>query len=136
MPSETKLTTTDGNEITLDDDRILANDVTFPWEYNPHNVRLWIVCNEYGAMGAVWAGNEQDALDELVDADLAHGILVDDDSADPEFEDEYARLGNAGERADLSNCRLDVVRLDEKQDARILCRFAEARGAGKDNLWQ
>lgn len=132
MTQNTTLTTVNGREIEMDSERILTNDVTMPWEYNPHNVRLWIVCNEYGALGAVWAGNEQDALDTLVDENLGDGLLVDEADAD----EECAHLGNAGEPANLDNVGLDVVRLDENLDARLMCAFCEARGGGRDNLWK
>lgn len=136
--SKTELHTVCGQVIELDDSQILCNDITFPWDFNPHNTRLWIVCNEYGALGAVWAQHEQDALDELVDNDLGAGLLVDEADAD---DDECARLGNAGEPADLSNCRLYVVKFcragndaEIKDSCKLLCRFAEARGAGADTL--
>lgn len=118
------------HSIELADDCILMNDVILPWEYNPHNVRLWIVCNEYGALGAVWASHESDALDELIDNDLGAGILIDEADAD----NDSPRLGNAGEPCNLDNCRLDVVRLDERLDCRLLCRIAEARGERRDTL--
>ena len=120
----------DGREVEVDAKRVLTNDVTFQWESNPHNVRLWLIGNEYGVMGAVWADCEQDALDELVDADLGAGILIDESDAD----EECARLGNAGEPACLDNCRLEAVDLD-KQTQRLLCAFAEARGAEADTLY-
>lgn len=128
----TKLTTIDGHEVELNDDRILCNDITFPWGFNPHNTRLWIICNEYGALGAVWANNEQDALDTLVDENLGDALLIDEADAD----EECCRLGNAGEPANLDNCRIDQVRLDPALDCQLLCKFAEARGADCDNLDQ
>ncbi len=64
-------------EVELEDERILCNDIILPFgEFNPHNVRLWVIGNEFGALGAVWASHEQDALDELVDADLGGGLLM------------------------------------------------------------
>lgn len=126
----TKLTTIDGNEVELSDERILCNDITFPWGYNPHNTRLWLICNEYGALGAVWANCDQDALDELVDNDLGNGLLIDEDDAD----EDCCRLGNAGEPANLDYCSIAVVRLDPALDCQLLCRFAEARGANCDTL--
>ena len=116
--------------IELPDDRILLNDVILPWEYNPHNVRLWLICNEYGALGAVWASHESDALDALIDHNLGGGILIDEADAD----EDSPRLGNASEPCNLDYCQLAVVRLDETKDCRLLCRFAEARGANRDNL--
>ena len=126
----TTLTTLSGCDVDLSDDHILLNHVILPWEFNPHNVRLWIVSNEYGALGAVWANNEQDALDELVNNDLGNGLLIDEADAD----DETCRLGNAGEPACLDYCRLEVVRLDEAKDCRLLCRISEGRGVAGDTL--
>lgn len=126
----TKLTTIDGNEVELSDERILCNDITFPWGYNPHNTRLWLICNEYGALGAVWASCEQDALDTLVDENLGDGLLIDESDAD----DDSPRLGNAGEPANLDYCHMETVRLVPAHDCKLICRFAEARGAGADKL--
>lgn len=116
--------------VELEDERILCNDVSLPWERHPHNMRLWVIGNEFGALGAVWASNEQDAFDELVDADLGDGLLIDEADAD----EECARLGNAGEPANLDNAWIQLVRLDPAQDCRLLCRFAEARGANQYTL--
>jgi hypothetical protein len=126
----TTLSLLDGGTLDLSDDRIVLNYVILPWEYNPHNVRLWVICNEYGALGAVWASHEQDALDALIDNDLGAGILIDEADAD----DESPRLGNAGEPCNLDYCQMSVVRLDDTKDCRLLCRIAEARGANRDTL--
>jgi hypothetical protein len=128
-----------GNYLELDADRILCNEVVLPGERHPRKRRLWVVANEYGVMGAVWADNEQEALDELVDADLGKGILVDADylaGLTEEERDELAYLGNAGEAADLSNVGLEAVKFDPKRekDLHLLLKFAEARGAGADTL--
>lgn len=118
-------------EVELDLDRIRANNLgpILPGEYNPHNVRLWVVGNEFGAMGAVWA-NESDALDELVDADLGGGILIDEADA----EEDSPRLGNAGEPANLDYAWVQPVRLDWNLDGRLLAAFAEVRASGGDSL--
>ncbi len=81
-------------------------------------------------MGAVWADCEQDAFDELVDADLAGGILIDEADAD----EETARLGNAGEPCNMDYAWIQVVHLDTARDCKLLCRFAEARGANQTTL--
>lgn len=118
--------------LTLSPERVLCNDVTLPWEYSPHsnNARLWIVCNEFGALGAVWARCEQDALDELVDSGLGGGLLIDEKDAD----EETARLGNAGEPADLTHAQIIAYSFEKARDCELLCQFAEARGQGADNL--
>ena len=115
--------------IELELDRILCNDVTLPGEFNPHDVRLWVVGNEFGALGAVWGG-EHDALDTLVDANLGDGLLIDEEDAD----DETPRLGNAGEPADLDHAWMREVRLTWQDDAKLIAAFSEARGSGADTL--
>lgn len=108
----------------LELDRILGNNVVLPGEFNPHNVRLWVIGNEFGAMGAVWADCQGDALDELVDADLGSGLLIDESDAD----EETSRLGNAGEPADLSHAWMGEVELLEPRDAALLAHFKMLRG--------
>src|SRR3989442_10444928 len=88
--------------VELPAERILTNNVIFSGEFNPHNIRLWVIGNAYGALGAVWAGNEQDALDQLVDAGLGDQFLVDEQTQ-AEQEDDLSYLGNAGEAADLTD---------------------------------
>ena len=124
-----------GSIVTIPDDRILANDVTFPHEYNPHNVRLWVIGNEYGAICAVWADCEQEALDEALDAGKLDSFLVEPEDVDPDLlaDGFYAHLGNAGEITDLSYCSMEEISLND-QDMKFIIALAEARGAGHDNL--
>jgi len=119
-------------EIDLDLDRIRANNLgpILPGEYNPHNVRLFVVGNEFGALGAVWAEGESSALDELVNADLGGGILIEESDA----EEESPRLGNASEPANLDYAWLQPVRLDWNLDGRLLAAFAEIRAGGGNSL--
>ena len=124
-----------GGEAEIEANRILCNEVTLPGERGSY--KLWVVNNEYGYIGAVWASNEQDALDLLVDSDLALGILVDEDylkTLSEEEREELAYLGNAGEACDLSNTNLTPVVFEPSRDWKLLCMFAEARGAGCDTL--
>lgn len=120
------------HSVELAPERILANDVHFAGEFNPHNVRLWVIGNEFGALGAVWAGNEQDALDELVDSDLGGGLLIDEKDAT----EDSARLGNAGEPADLTYAWMATVNFQPERDLALLLCFAEARGANNSTLDQ
>lgn len=115
----------DGRDVEIDNKSILANDVTFQHEYNPHNVRLWVIGHEFGAVCAVWAACEQDAFDEMVDSDLGDAFLISDE--DIENDEEYAYLGNAGEAASLDNAWIEAVDL-QKQEIELLLAFAEARG--------
>lgn len=114
----------------LGPEQILCNNIIFKGEFNPHNCQLWVIGNEYGALGAVWADCEQDALDELVDADLGGGLLIDGKDAD----DETSRLGNTGEPANLDYAWMAQVELRPDRDFKLMMRLAEARGACQDTL--
>lgn len=116
--------------VELEDERILANNVIFPGEFNPHNVRLWVIGNEYGALGAVWADCESDAIDELIDSDLGGGILIDEADAD----EETARGGNAGEPYDTEHLWMATVRFEATHDLKLMLALAEARGACSKSL--
>jgi hypothetical protein len=125
-------------DVELDDERIACNNVILPWEFNPHKCRLWVIGNEFGAVGAVWADCEQDAFDELVDQGMGDSFLVsEEDQADAseEEKEDWAYLGNAGEPCDLANAWIQPVRLSEPEDCRLLCLFAEARGACMETLF-
>ena len=115
--------------MTLDAARVLANDVTFAGEYNPHGIKLFVISNEYGYVAAVWASCEQDALDEAVDADLMQGFAIDEADAD----EDTARLGNAGEPFDLTYCGMHHLAQSDMPEA-LLIAFAEARGEGASTL--
>ena len=121
----------------LSPDRVRCNDVILPLEFNPNAVGLWIIGNAFGAVGAVWAGCEQGALDKLVDCGLGKCFLVsevDQASATEEESEEWAHLGNAGEACDLSDAWMGRWEIDVKRDWQLLCAFAEARGACADTL--
>jgi hypothetical protein len=123
-------------EVEVACERVLCNDVVFPWEAHPHGMRLWAVGNEFGIVGAVWAGCEQDALDELVDAGLGDSFLVPEDdqaSASEDEQEEWAHLGNAGEPCDLTYAWIQPVDLS-RCGAPVLCAFAEARSSASDTL--
>lgn len=116
--------------VELPPERILANDVTFAGEFNPHNVRLWVIGNEFGALGAVWASHEQDALDTLIDEDLGGGLLIDEADAT----EDTARAGNASEPVNLNYAWMATVAFEPARDLPLLLALAEARGARAPNL--
>jgi hypothetical protein len=116
----------------IDWKNVLANDVTFRWEYNPHNVSPWAIFNEYGLIAIAWGGYEGEALDEAVDADLLDSLMLDED-ADKDEQEAATSLGNAGELFDLNNVMM--VEVDMKTlPVQVAVAFAEARGAGSDNV--
>ena len=67
--------------IEVEPSRVLCNDVVLPGERNPNHTRLWIVSAAFSNwptfLGAVWADNEQDALDTLIDEGLGEALLVE-----------------------------------------------------------
>jgi hypothetical protein len=120
----------DGCETEVEDKDILTNDVTLPWDLNPNNTKLWVIGNEYSALGAVWADCEQDALDELVDQDMHGGLSIDEENVT----DDTLRAGNHGEPIDSQYLWMGEVDFKPERDCKLLCKLAEARGAQKDNL--
>jgi hypothetical protein len=116
--------------------RVLVNNVILKGDYNPHNVGLWLIHNEFGAVAMVWASNEGDALDEAVDADLMQGFAVEGEVVFDEAEQDYTvdgtsvtLLGNAGEPFDLTYCgcrRVDMSSLPTEVVQAF--RYAEAEG--------
>lgn len=120
--------------VELEPYRILCNDVQFPWEHSMRNPgpKLWVIGNEFGAMGAVWADCEQDALDELVNVGLAGGILLDKENQKPDDEATFA--GNASEQIETEHLWMSTVVFDKVRDFDLILKFAEARSAGAENL--
>lgn len=101
---------------------ILINDVVLPGEYNPHNVRLWVIGHEHGAIVAVWAAHAQDAFDNAVDANRLDMLLAP--AEDCERDDNgYAMLGNAGEAFDLDYAWIAEVEFNALRDSVLLARF-------------
>ena len=122
--------------VELEDERITATgaDCSACYPGSGNSMRdsfLYVIGNEFGALGAVWATNDQDALDELVDRDLAGGILVDDEpETDSEYEENgYSRLGNAGELCDLTNVWMQKVAFEPVRDIELIVALAKADGA-------
>jgi len=115
--------------IKIDVNKVLANDVIFDGEFNPHNVRLWVISNEFGHVAAVWARHKADALDTAVDADLMNSFAIDEADAD----EDTTRLGNASEPFDLAYCGIRHLPQSE-MSVGLLMAFAEARGAAVDTL--
>jgi hypothetical protein len=81
-----------------------AEDYIPAGEYNPHNVRPWLIGNEYGILAIAYAEHEQDAMDVAADNDTLRGLALDDDyiqELHADGEDIAAEaimyLGNAGE---------------------------------------
>lgn len=120
----------------LEGARILCNDVMLPasidasCRYNPHNVRLWVIGHVFGAVCAVFASHEQDAMDSAVDAGLMESFAIDPDDAD----DETAYLGNAGEPFNLADAWIGEAAFDPARDILLITALVRASESGADNL--
>jgi len=118
-------------------DKIYANDVILPRSIdsdcgmNPHNVRLWVIGHEFGAICAVWASNEQDALDTAVDLNMLDCLIADDQDYDDET---LVSLGNAGELFDLSYAWIGEVQFEALRDIQLIVALVRASEAGLGTL--
>lgn len=118
-------------------DKIFANDVILPRSIdsdcgiNPHNVRLWVIGHEFGAICAVWASNEQDALDAAVDLNALDCFMAEDQNCEDES---LTSLGNAGELFDLSYAWIGEVQFDAQRDIQLIVALVRASEAGSDTL--
>ncbi len=125
--------------LTVAKDKMYCNDVNFYWERHPHGMKPWIIYNELGALGLVWANHEQDAMDEAVDLGLLDSHLIKDkdlkDYLDKNGEEDerVARLGNASEPFDQTYLGLKQVNTKDFPPE-LIAAFAEARGARIDTL--
>lgn len=128
-----------GGTIAVPRNRVSMNWADFP--YDIKGTHLWIISHEFGPMGAVWASNLQDALDELVDQDLAGAITLSEKDAkrmEKEDPDSVDYLGNDG--VPVSTYQLqaytsaDEVDLKPVRDKAILDELEAAYEAGQDFL--
>lgn len=81
--------------------RLLAEKGYEQGEYNPHNVRAWLVYDEHGHLGVVLGSHEQEALDEAADSGVLDRLLMSDEDyqeySSNGWDDSYIHLGNASE---------------------------------------
>lgn len=122
----------------LEGAQIRCNDVMLPAEfdaasaYNPCKIRLWVIGHTYGAVHAVFASHEQNALDELANCGALDFCQVAD--GDPVDEDTVCRLGNAGEPFDLDNFWIGEVVFEAARDIKLVVALARASESGADYL--
>lgn len=122
------------SSVELEGEAILLNDVNLPEHiehtFNPYNVRLWVIGNEYGALCATWGSSEQEALDEAVDANMLDCLAADLDDADGD----YTPLGNASELFDLNSVWMGEVEFDAARDIKLIVALVRESAEGKDTL--
>jgi len=93
-------------EFCFEDSDIVNPDDFIPGsEYNPHNVRLWLIHDHGFTVGCAFASSLGDALDELVDNDKLDSFQIDevdyDDYGINTSNPTCAFLGNACEPFDI-----------------------------------
>jgi hypothetical protein len=95
------------NEIKFSDEDVVNAGGYIPaGEYNPHNIRPWLLHDHGFVLAVVFASNLQDALDEAADADKLDRYLIASKDLDDYLDDEgneggITYLGNAGEPFDI-----------------------------------
>ena len=123
------------SSVELEGDSILLNDVNLPEHiehtFNPYNVKLWVIGNEYGALCAVWGSSEQEALDEAVDAGLLDSLMDEEQDYDNE---DLTPLGNASELFDLNSVWMGEVEFDAARDIKLIVTLVRESAEGKDTL--
>lgn len=90
-------------EITFSDSDIVnPDDWIAAGEYNPHNVRPWLLHDHGFVVAVVFADCLQDAIDEAVDAGkMDRYAVADSDRGDYPDDEGISFLGNAGEPFDI-----------------------------------
>jgi len=118
-------------------DKICTNNVILPSNIdsdcgmNPHGVRMFVIGHEHGAICAVWASHEQDALNTAVDLNTLDCLIAEDQN----YEDEsLTSLGNAGELFDLSYAWIGEVQFEAQRDIQLIVALVKASEAGSDTL--
>ena len=123
------------SSVELEGDSILLNDVNLPEHiehtFNPYNVKLWVIGNEYGALCAVWGSSEQDALDAAVDAGLLDSLMDEEQDYNNEA---LTPLGNASELFDLNSVWMGKVEFDAARDIKLIVALVRESVEGKDTL--
>ena len=97
-------------EIEFTDADVVNSDNWIPdGEYNPHNVRPWLLHDHGFVLAVVFADCEQDAIDEAVDEDkLDRYLIAEEDLSDygDDTIEGVSYLGNAGEPFDIESLGL------------------------------
>lgn len=140
------------NEFNLEGEHIICNDVMLPGDidsdarYNPHNVRMWLIGHYHGAVCAIFASTEQDALDEACDKGQLESFQVSEEetqayheACDPDTGEHpdginYTGLGNASELHDLDDMWIAEVEFKADRDIALIVKLARASEGGHDNL--
>ena len=98
---------------------------------------MYIIGHEYGAVCAVWADNEQDAINGAWDEDMLTCLAFEEEDAVDESGDDMPnvmRVGNESAPIDTSYLWIDTVRFDPVRDFQAILAIAAASSANEDTL--
>jgi hypothetical protein len=84
-----------------DEDVVNPDDFIPTGEYNPHNVRPWLIYGSWGTLAVVFADCESDALDVAADGEKLEGYRIPPEEQDESRE--YCYLGNCCDAYDIQN---------------------------------
>ena len=99
--------------------------------YNPHNIKAWYIGNEHGPLAVVWAGNQQEALDEACDLGALDSLLAEDQ----DYGDETCTaLGNASELFNLLHVWLAEIEFDAARDIHLIVKIVRGDANGQSTL--
>lgn len=98
--------------IKLDADDVIVNDPVLDGEPNPNRRKMFVIQSPYGAVCALWADHEEDALDEAADRGLLEVFEITD-MPYHQFTNgnDGVPLGNESRPFDLQDCRIYAVEL-------------------------
>lgn len=129
----------------LEGEKIFVNDVNFPREIDAQagsfaSANLYVIGHEQGPICAVWANDEQEALDNAVDFNVMDGMLYDDPIPDDMDYQEFTEangltsLGNAGELFYTDNLWMGEVEWKAERDIKLIVAIVRACAEGKDTV--
>ena len=115
------------NGIKVSDTDVVNPDSFIPkGEYNPHNVRPWVLHDHGFVVAVVFADSLQDALDEAVDENKMDRYQIkQEDLKDYPDDEGITYLGNASEPFDIDT--LQYLELDNPPAATFVQLLALAK---------
>ena len=122
------------SNLELSADKIMCNqEPILPGDSHYYNMRLWTIGHEFGALCAVWATCEQDAIDCAVDLNLLDFLQISDSdygAMTDDEKDEVLHAGNASEPFDQSGLWIAEVDFsDIAKNWNLLLAFARCGDA-------
>lgn len=125
------------NEFSVSGENIKMNDFMLPAEidvtcrYNPNGTKLYTFGHLFGTVGCVFAGNDQEALENACNLGMLDFCLSDVQDYDDE---NLTPLGNASELFDLNDLWLAEVDFKVDRDIKLILALVRASENQADDL--